>query len=97
MNVPTSPAPVASNSPTRPNPRSRRRAFRLLAVFLALVPFVILELTLVALDVANPSAENDPLSGFSQSGRLFELDQEEGVYRTATARGLFFGDQEFAV
>jgi len=97
MNVPTSPTPVASNSPTWPNPRSRRRAFRLLAVFLALVPFVILELTLVALDVANPSAENDPLSGFSQSGRLFELDQEEGVYRTATARGLFFGDQEFAV
>ena len=65
-------------------------------MFLALVPFLALELVLVTLDVANPSSADDPLSGFSQSGRLFELDQRDEVYRTATARGLFFGDQEFA-
>ena len=65
-------------------------------MFLALLPFLALELALVILDVANPSLADDPLSGFSQSGRLFELDQRDEVYRTATARGLFFGDQEFA-
>ena len=65
-------------------------------MFLALLPFLALELALVILDVANPSSADDPLSGFSQSGRLFELDQRDEVYRTATARGLFFGDQEFA-
>ncbi len=65
-------------------------------MFLALLPFLALELALVILDVANPSLADDPLSGFSQAGRLFELDQRDEVYRTATARGLFFGDQEFA-
>jgi len=75
----------------------RRRAFRLLTVSLALVPFVVLELVLWSLDIANPSRADDPLSGFNRSGRLFEVDERDGVYRTATARGLFFGDQEFAV
>ena len=65
-------------------------------MFLALLPFLALELALVILDVANPSLADDPLSGFSQSGLLFELDQRDEVYRTATARGLFFGAQEFA-
>ncbi|MBO51413.1 MAG: hypothetical protein CMJ69_11600 [Planctomycetaceae bacterium] len=96
MNALSPAPPVAPGKASPPNPRSRRRVFRLLAMFLALLPFLALELALVILDVANPSLADDPLSGFSQSGRLFELDQRDEVYRTATARGLFFGDQEFA-
>ncbi len=62
---------------------------------MAIVPFVALELVLWGLDVADPSQADDPSSGFNRSGRLFEVDKRDGVYRTATARGLFFGDQEF--
>ena len=62
---------------------------------MAVVPFAVLELVLWGLDIADPSQADDPSSGFNRSGRLFEVDKRDGVYRTATARGLFFGEQEF--
>ncbi len=103
MTAPPAPVPDPAVVGTLATPgtsctgRRRRRAFRLLAVSLALVPFVVLELVLWGLDVADPSGADDPLSGFNRSGRLFEADKRDGVFRTATARGLFFGEQEFAV
>ena len=97
MARPESAVPEPSGRPASPRGRRRRWAFRLLAVGLAVAPFVVLELVLWGLDVADPSRADDPLSGFNRSGQLFEADSRDGVYRTATARGLFFGDQEFAV
>ena len=96
MAAPQSPVPDPGAPGTSSSGRGRRRAFRLLTVFLALCPFVVLETVLWGLDVADPSLADDPLSGFNRSGRLFEADTRDGVYRTATARGVFFGDQEFA-
>jgi len=67
-------------------------AFPLAAVLLALLPFVLLEATLALLGVGSA---NGPTAGFSQSERLFELDEDEQVYSTARRRRMFFGPAEF--
>ena len=95
MSAPEISQTASTDGPATGGRLHRRRLFRLLAVVFAVIPFLVLELLLWGLDVADPSLADDPLSGFNRSGRLFEEDKRDGVLRTATSRGLFFGDQEF--
>ena len=67
--------------------------FRLAAIALGLLPFVALELGLRLFGVANPTAQRDPLAGFSRKHPLFE--QAGDKYRTLRSREPFFGQQEF--
>jgi tetratricopeptide (TPR) repeat protein len=60
------------------------------------LPFVLLEVGLVALDVGDPLAYKDPFVGFGETHPLFALDEEEGVYRTLRTRRPYFGEQQFA-
>jgi hypothetical protein len=81
----------------RTSPR-KRMVFRLLAIALGLIPLLVLELTLYGLGLGQPTqATEDPLVGFSELHPLFEKDLQEGVYRTARSRQLFFGAQEFPI
>jgi len=96
------PEPAAADNRTpqhnRSKPaRSRRRtwAFRLAAVLLGLLPFVVLEAGLRAFDVARPTEYLDPYVGFSDLHPQFELDEESNRYVTTKSRQLFFGRQEF--
>jgi tetratricopeptide (TPR) repeat protein len=48
------------------------------------------------LDAGSRGRQEDPLVGFSRIQPLFELDEDDDVYRTARSRQLFFGQQQFA-
>lgn len=78
-----------------PQKMHRRWMFRLCAVLLALLPFVLLELSLRSFDLGSQTA-GDPLVGFSEVHPLFELQDDKEVYQTALSRELFFGVQQFA-
>ena len=65
-------------------------------MLLGLAPFVVLECALAVLDAGNREPRDDPFAGFSRVRPLFELDEDDDVYRTARSRQLFFGQQQFA-
>ena len=73
----------------------RRFLFRLSAVLLGLMPFVLLEGGLRLFDLGRPGDSSDPLSGFNRNFPLFE--RQGAVYRTAYGREPFFSTQEFSV
>ena len=81
---------------TKAGTRKRRLAFRLLAVLLGMMPFVLLETGLRLADVAKPTRIDDPFVGFSGIHPLFELDEESNVYRTVISRQRFFAQEHFA-
>ena len=74
--------------------RRQRWKFRLVAIVVGLLPFVLLEAALSVFDIGATESNGDPLVGFSSLTPLFEHDDE--VYRTARSRLQFFGSQEFA-
>jgi len=74
----------------------RRLGFRLAAVAVGLIPFVLLEAGLRLSGIAAPDRDDDLLVGYSQIEPLFELDESDSVYRTRRSRELFFGTQQFA-
>ncbi|GAB4150464.1 MAG: hypothetical protein Tsb009_25330 [Planctomycetaceae bacterium] len=86
----------ASRSPSASSAR-RRIAFRLLAILLGLIPFVVLEISLRAFDIGRPTGYRDPYVGFSKLHPQFEKNEEKKVYETTQARQLFFGRQEFSI
>ena len=69
--------------------------FIVLAVLLALSPFVIFELALRAFDIARPQTHADPFVGFSNIHRLFDLDKASGTCHTSHSQLHFFGRQSF--
>ena len=93
---------MSSGQESRPSSRPRRLrgwrriVFPLGAVALGLAPFVVLEGALTIFDVGGRGRGVDPLVGFSRTQPLFELDEEDDVYRTARSRQLYFGQQQFA-
>lgn len=89
-------AEVSKNQSSDRN-SSRKRLFRLVAILLGLAPFLLLEISLRALDVGSPSSEADPLAGFSSVRNLFERDEENQVYRSVRAMSEYFGPQKFAI
>ena len=74
----------------------RRIVFPLGAVLLGLAPLAVLEGVLTVLRVEGQDRQYDPFVGFSRTQPLFELDEKEGVYRTALSRQLHFAAQQFA-
>lgn len=90
-------ADKVESQPKPVNPRRRRIVFRLAAVAVGLLPFVVLEVALRAFDAGNPTGYTDPFVGFSQLHPQFEKNEDKGVYETTHSRQLFFGRQEFAI
>lgn len=84
---------MSNSAPTR----SRRRIFRVVAVLFGVLPLLLAEVILALLGLGTPGSLDDPLAGFSEVHRLFEEDPSGGVFRTAPSRGLFFGEQTFAL
>lgn len=77
--------------------RSRRRwTFRLAAVLVGLLPFVVLEAGLRLFDLGRPARQLDPFVGFSKLHPQFALSEDGRTYATTQPRTLFFGRQEFA-
>src|SRR5438270_5512112 len=68
--------------------------FRLGAVLVGIMPFVLLETGLRIFGVAQPN-DADSSAGFSRNVPLFE--RQEAVYRTAREREPFFCPQEFSI
>jgi lysophospholipase L1-like esterase len=69
-------------------------AFRLAAIFVAILPFIVAEAGLRLFGVGRPEESVDALSGFNQALPLFV--RQGPVYRTAKAREPYFNQQEFA-
>ncbi len=65
------------------------------AVVLGIFPVTMLELGLRVAGMGDPAAA-DLHAGFGNSARLFELDEDEQMYRTRLAKERFFVHQEFA-
>jgi tetratricopeptide (TPR) repeat protein len=73
--------------------RWRPWAFRIAAVFLGVLPFILAEAGLRILDMGQPEDSADALTGFNQRLPLFV--RQDDMYRTALAREPFFLSQEF--
>ena len=85
----------ADTDPTPARRRRRRAVFIAAAISVGLIPIILLELGLRAAGVGNDTSHQDPLVGFSSVSPLFDLDEDDGVYRTARSRRVLFGQQEF--
>jgi tetratricopeptide (TPR) repeat protein len=72
---------------------SKRVLFRLCAIFIGLIPFLMLEGALRIFEVGGHPDSADPLAGFNRNFPLFE--RHGAVYRTAHSREPFFPAQEF--
>ena len=76
--------------------KSRRFWFRLAAVLLGFIPFVIAEVTLRILGLPTQNAELDPYLDVSQLAPLFKGDAQ-GVYRIPNDRKRLFAPAEFQI
>jgi lysophospholipase L1-like esterase len=72
----------------------RKWQFRIAAILLGILPFVVLELGLRLVGLGRPVDASASLSGFNRNIPLFE--RQGAMYRTALARQPFFCAQEFA-
>ena len=81
----------------RSSRKRRRWLFRLCAVVIGVLPFVLIEVSLRWLDIGDPSSDIDPLAGFGSRREVFESGKRAGFLRTAHSLGEFFGTQEFSV
>lgn len=90
-------APAAGRVAKPSRRKWKRRFFRLGALLLGVIPFVVLEIVLAVFDIASPQSVEDPFVGFNDMQRLFERVPESGLYETARSRQLFFARDEFAI
>ncbi|HUS92969.1 MAG TPA: tetratricopeptide repeat protein [Phycisphaerae bacterium] len=80
-----------------PKRRRRRRAlFRLGAVGVGLLPFVLIELLCAAFDWGRPDFHDDPFVGFSSIQPLFVRSADGSRYEIARSRLAFFRPDSFA-
>ncbi len=86
----------SDNGASRPSRWVKPLLFRVAAVLLGLAVLALVEATLRTFDLARPTSSLDPFVGFSRLHPLFERDAG-GVWRTSTARRLYFNDQRFPV
>lgn len=84
---------MASNGKTA---SKRTATFRLLAVVLGLLPFVLCEVTLRAIGVGEPTEATHPAIGFKAINPLFELNETAGRYEIAKSRQAYFYPDSFA-
>ncbi len=108
---PTSEVPVADQVPAESSPASttatsnnslskrkarRRWAFRLIAIGLSLLPFVLLEILCRLFGGGLPTEMDDPFVGFSDIHPLFVLNEESGHYEISPSRTpTFFCPESF--
>jgi lysophospholipase L1-like esterase len=85
-----------SEARCRASRRWRRWGFRLAAVLVGVLPFVVIELVLVMLDVGRPAEHGDPYVGFSRVRPLFELNAAGTRYEVPPARLSHFRAESFA-
>ncbi|MBI1374808.1 MAG: hypothetical protein GC159_18970 [Phycisphaera sp.] len=82
------------NPPPRSN--AKKWLFRIGALLLGLLPFVVLEVTLTAMGVGDaPPVDEDPYVSFAELRPLFYLEQDKGVYRTSAWRTPAFAADRF--
>ena len=70
--------------------------FRLLAIALGLMPFVLAEAVLSAIDLGRPNQSPDPFVGFSSVRPLFVLNDEGTRYEIPRSRFTHFAPESFA-
>lgn len=77
----------------------RRRAigFRVTAILLGFLPFVLIELALRLFGLGHPSWRDDPFVGFSAVRPLFELNETGDRYEIARSKRVHFYPESFAV
>ena len=84
--------------PNRRAARWRRAIlFRLLAMLLGLLPFLVIELGLRAFGLGRPDWHDDPFVGFSAVRPLFELNDSGERYEFARSKRTHFYPESFAV
>ena len=76
--------PASAESKDLPSPVTRRSTrrrvlFPLIAIVLALVPFVLLEIVLRTVDVGDPTGYVDPFVGFGRAHPLFSLPRKHPI------------------
>jgi lysophospholipase L1-like esterase len=81
---------------TRVNHRRRVWLFRLAAIALGLIPFLLLEAVFALLGWGRPDYHVDPFVGFRGSRPLFELNADEGRYEISSVRRVFFRPESFS-
>ncbi len=74
---------------------SRLRRFRLLAVLLAITPFLLLEITVRLLGWGLPRESYDPYLGFKSVHPLFVVNDSQDRYQVAESRLDFFQPDHF--
>ena len=78
-------------------PRSSRlRRFRILAVLLAMTPFLLLEVTVRLCGWGLPQESYDPYLGFESVEPLFVLNQDQQRYQVSESRLDFFRPEQFS-
>ena len=78
-------------------PRSSRlRRFRILAVLLAMTPFLLLEVTVRLCGWGLPQESYDPYLGFESVEPLFVLNQDQQRYQVSESRLDFFRPAQFS-
>lgn len=73
----------------------RRWLFRLAAVGVGLLPFLLLEAGLILLGWGEPDPRHDPFVGFASIKPLFQRDEQSGRYVVAPSRRDHFADEQF--
>lgn len=71
--------------------------FRVAAVLVGLLPFVLIEVALRAFGLGHPSWHDDPFVGFSEAWPLFEQNEAGGRYEIARSKRVHFYPESFAV
>lgn len=81
--------------PTRRTPRRRAVAFRLTAILLGLLPFVLIEMAFRLAGWGDPDYRDDPFAGFFHARALFVPSGDGEHYETSPARYRFFQPDSF--
>ncbi len=80
----------------KPGSRRWRILFPLISVLLGTALFVLLEVCLSLVDIADPDSLHDPLIGFTEIRPLFVLNQENGQYEISPSRRVYFNFDSFS-
>lgn len=81
----------------RTSRRWRAILFRVAAMGLGVLPFVLIELTLRGFGLGHPSRHDDPFVGFGAVRPLFELNEAGDRYEIARSKRVHFYPESFAV
>lgn len=87
---------IPANQPTAARlPRWKRWLFRLGALAIGCMLFLLLELTCYLCGWGEPQLLEDPFVGFASTQPLFEHDPQAGIMRVADSRRNFFAEETF--